>query len=120
MLVNGTLAEVLAVFGEPMLVPTSAMLFDDGELCTGAYVIKTGRVDLLLLNAEGVAVWSRTVQAGAILGLAAAVGMKSHCLRAVALDETELVYLPAEKVQKLIRDNATVGVQIIKAMSEEV
>src|ERR1051325_6416608 len=120
MLTNDSLADTLAPLGDAMMIPKAAMLFDVGELCSGVYIIRSGSVDLLLLNAANIPVWSRCVSAGGVLGLPAAVGMKQYSLRAVAHDNAELVFVPATTIQSVIRNDPNVGFQVLKAMSEEV
>jgi CRP-like cAMP-binding protein len=119
MLTDESLASALAQIGEPMLVPKAAMLFDVGEPCTGVYVVQSGAVDLHLL-ADGQPIWSRYVPEHGIIGLPAAVGKQPYSLRAVANDHAQLVFVRAEAVQDAIRNDATIGMQILRVMSEEV
>lgn len=120
MVTDPRLAAALTSFGEPMIVPQTAVLFDCSEVADGAYVIVTGEVDVLMLNAQGVPIWSRHVGAGGILGLAAAIGEYVHYVRAIASHHTELSFIAAEKLRKLIRDNSGIGTSVVQAMSEEV
>lgn len=41
-------------------------------------------------------------------------------MRAIATDTAELVFVPAEKLKKLIKDNYTIGTEVLRAMSDEV
>lgn len=119
MITDEALASALAQFGEPILVPKAAMLFDVAEPCTGVYVVQSGAVDLHLL-ADGQPIWSRSVQQHGIIGLPAAVGKQAYSLRAVANDHTQLVFVRADVVRDAIRNDSNIGLQILRVMSDEV
>ncbi len=119
MVEHRALADAQAAYGEPLLVPRTALLFDLGEPCTGAYVIKTGTVDVRLISPEGIAIWSRALSAGGILGLPAAISLRQHHVRAIATAESHMVFLTADKVRTLIQTEPHIGLMIIEAISEE-
>src|SRR5690242_9879244 len=120
MITNSVLAAALSAFGDAMLIPEAAVVFDCGEVGDGAYVVVSGTVDVVMLNMEGTPLWSRKVGPDGILGLPAAIGGYEHCLRAVVGDSAELVFVPANKLAKLVRDNLLIGTEVLRVMSEEV
>jgi len=67
----------------------------------------------------GLPVWSRNIAEDAILGLPAAVGKHPHCVRAIAVESTTLVYVSAETVPQVIRDISILGTQVLAVISEE-
>ena len=119
MLVNGALSNVLAALGEPLLVPATALLFDDNEPCTGAYVILSGAVDVQLLTPDGVPVWSSAVSAGGILGLPNAISLRQHHVRATASADSSMAFVSAAKIMDLIHTDSYLGFMIIEVISEE-
>lgn len=119
MITNTNLAKTLAAYGQAMQVPKAEVIFDAGEIADGVYIIKSGQVHVLLPNDRGIPVWSRNVAEGAILGLPSAVGKYSHCVRAIAVESTELVYVSADTLAELIRNTPTLGTQVLALISEE-
>src|SRR4051812_45824974 len=112
MITHANLAATLAAHGTPMQVPKTEVIFEAGEIADGVYIVRSGQVHVLLPNERGVPVWSRNVAEGAILGLPPALGKYTHCVRAIAVESTELVYLSAETLAELIRDIPSLGTQV--------
>jgi len=119
MITNLNLAETLAAYGQAMRVPKAEVIFEPGDVADGVYIVRSGQVHILLLDDRGVSVWSRNVAQGAILGLPAAVGKYQHCVQAIAVESTEMVYLSADTLLALIRDTPTLGAQVLAVISEE-
>jgi CRP-like cAMP-binding protein len=116
---NPELATRLALQGQVLNVPKDALLFDCDEAADGAYVVRYGRVQVFLLNENKVPVWGRGLSDFSIIGLPAALGRYPHYFRAVTLEDSELVFVPVQKISELITKNPVVGYQVLSAISEE-
>lgn len=119
MITNAYLAAILAEFGEPLLVPAHVMLFEFGATANGAYIVKSGSVDVVMLNPRGAPVWKRSISDGGILGLPPSIGKFPHYVRAIVSCEAEVVFVPVVEVVMLIQVNAGIGTQLLVAMKEE-
>lgn len=120
MIAREELATALAAVGEPLMVPHAALLFECGEPCSGAYVITSGSVDVVLLSPTGMPVWSRTLNEGGILGLPASVAERSHHVRAIAAADAQLSFVPSERIRSMIQKDTHLGFLIVEAIGEEV
>ncbi len=102
-----------------MGVPQAAVIFQPGELADGVYIVRSGRIVVELLDALGVPLRTESVCEYGVLGLPAAISRLPHCLRAVAAENTELIFLPSGDLTKLIRANSELGTEIILALAAE-
>ena len=119
MLVNPTVATALSFFGSPMGVPEAAVIFQPGEIADGVYVVRSGRIIIELLDAIGIPLRMETVCEYGVLGLPAAISQLPHCLRALAAENSELIFLPSEELRRLIRSNSELGTEVITALAAE-
>lgn len=116
---ESSLAMKLEALGMPLAQPKGAVLFDQGQPGTGAYILKSGAACLALLNHQGAPVWSRVVRPGAILGLPSTIGDTPYSLRATALESVELVFIPKRQVMEVMRQDPTLGTALLRILSDE-
>ena len=119
MVTDSRLATALALHGQVMRIPKAALIFDIGEKADGIYVVRSGQIKVQLLDSEQKSVWSRNVFEYGILGLPAAIGHHPHYLRAIASDNTEVIFVDAATVASLIRDDPKLGGQVLMLISGE-
>ena len=119
MVTDSALATALAFHGQAMRVPKSAVIFEAGETADGIYIVRSGRVEVRLLNPHEIPVWSHIVPDSGILGLPAAIGRHAHHIRAVACDNSELIFVDAGTLSDVIRDDPKLGTQVLMLISEE-
>jgi len=116
---ENALAERLEALGVLVAQPKGAVLFDQGQPGTGAYILKSGAACLSLLNHQGTPVWSRVVKPGAILGLPSTIGDAAYSLRAIAVESVELVFIPKQQVLDVMRQDPTLGTALLRILSDE-
>ncbi len=116
---NQHLAVALALHGAVMRVPKGAVIFQCGERADGIYIVRSGGVEVQLLNGIGAAVWSRRVSEYTILGLPSAVGNRPHAVHAVAKEPCELVFVPCDVLRDVIQKNTALGSQLLLLISAE-
>ncbi len=119
MFTDPKLATTLAFHGQAMRIPKSALIFDAGEKADGVYIVRSGCVNVQLLNHNQTAVWSRNVSDYGILGLPSAVGHHPHHVRALASQNTELIFVDASTLADLIQREPKLGAQVLMSISEE-
>src|SRR3954469_13493146 len=78
------------------------MLFRQGELPTGLYIIRTGEATLLLKDDNGKEVTQFNVGAGSILGLPAIVANEPYSLSAMALPHSEISFVEIGVFEELM------------------
>jgi CRP/FNR family transcriptional regulator len=118
-MVDGSLVERLEAIGSPVTHHGGAVLFDQGQPGEGVYVVKSGTTRLTLLNTEGTPMWSRVARPGAILGLPSTLSRGTYSLRATAVGDVELVFVPTLRLEELIRQDTSVGTALLRVVSEE-
>ena len=88
-----------------MPVPCSKgrILFNQGEVPVGLYLLKTGKASLIMKTDKGEEVVHLTVCAGSILGLPAIVSNEPCTLSAMAYHGSEVNFLAREDFEELIQ-----------------
>ena len=79
-----TLIKALETRSTLMPCRRGEMLFRQGEIPTGLYIVRSGKASLLMKGENGVEVAHFTVGAGSILGLPAIVAKEPYTLSAMA------------------------------------
>jgi CRP/FNR family transcriptional regulator, cyclic AMP receptor protein len=119
MITNPSLATALALHGKAMRVPAAATIYQPGEQADGVYILRAGQIDLQLIDEHQTPFWSRTMPAYSILGLSAAIGHYDHCVRAVARESSDVVFVPAGELAEVIRTDTSLGSEILMLISTE-
>ena len=99
-------------------VPDSA-LFHQGDAADGLYVVRSGAVRLVHLNADGRAMVVQLVTTSAILGLVEAVTGDRRLLTAQALEESLVDFLPRQAFVRLLLDHSKVAVELLIRVAQE-
>jgi CRP/FNR family transcriptional regulator len=119
MITNPVLASALAIHGKEMRVPVGAIIYEPGEETDGVYVLRSGKVDLQLLDENDKAVWSRTMSDYSILGLHSALGHHPHCVRAVARESSHVVFVSKGELADAILKDTSLGAEVLLALGNE-
>ncbi len=97
-------------------LPAGGSLFDQGEDCRGLYVIASGRVRVLKLSAEGREQVLHTENRGA-LGEAPLLDGEGYPASARTLDDSVLLFLPAEVVLEWCRRRPEVALGMANVLA---
>jgi CRP-like cAMP-binding protein len=110
-------AQLIAV-GSRTHSTRGTFLFHRGDAVTGIFLIFTGAVRLGL-EEEPAAFPSRHAGPGSVLGLPAALSNALYSLSAEVLEDSELVYLPRQRLLDLLRDKPELCMLVIEILTEE-
>jgi CRP/FNR family cyclic AMP-dependent transcriptional regulator len=99
--------------------PKGTVLFRTGQPCRGAFLIRSGRVELSLDGASHLYL-TRVVGAGGLIGLPAAFSGEPYSLTAETKSVCDLDFIPREKLLDILRRNPRSGFEIVKLLSEEI
>jgi CRP-like cAMP-binding protein len=97
-----------------------AMLFRQGEIPTGLYIIRSGEASLLMKVENGVEVAHFTVSAGSILGLPAIVAKEPYTLSAMANVGSEVSFVELEAFEGLIQEQPSLYPKVLEVLAAEV
>jgi CRP-like cAMP-binding protein len=95
------------------------MLFRQGELPTGLYIIRTGEATLLLKDDNGKEVTQFNVGAGSILGLPAIVANEPYSLSAMALQHSEISFVEVGVFEELMREQPSLFPKVLEVLAAE-
>jgi CRP-like cAMP-binding protein len=84
------------------------MIFDEGQLLDGVYLLMTGGVSMQLVR-DGAATEIAAVGPGAFFGEAGMHGTQSADSRAVAVEDTEVLLLEPDTVRRLFEASPTLA-----------
>jgi len=109
----------LQAIATPVLKEKGTVLFRLGQPCRGAFLIRSGQVELSLDTVSGLYP-ARTVGSGFIVGLPATFSGEPYSLTAEAKSKCCLEFISRQKLLSLLEQNPDAGFQILRLLSEEI
>ncbi|HEY4381798.1 MAG TPA: Crp/Fnr family transcriptional regulator [Acidobacteriaceae bacterium] len=103
----------------PVTVGADGVLFHQGELPTGVYILHKGTARLTS-KSDGDAVLSIRAGAGSLLGVPAVVGSKPYSLTAEALNGAEVSVLKSDDFVRLMSTHPNLSFRVLQVLAEEV
>jgi len=94
--------------------PSGAVLFVEGQVPRGVYMLCKGRVKLTMASAEGKTIIVRVVEAGELLGLHSAISGDAHEVSAETLQPCQVDFIRRDDFLKLMRDHPDVAVNAME------
>jgi len=119
LVVSIALREQFLAAGTPVLKRKGTILFSRGDPVTGLFLIRSGRVSLVLDGANP-AFPPRTLGAGAVVGLPAAVGGSPYSLTAKVVEDAELAFVPCQAVAECLKQNPALCFEVMDILSREI
>ena len=117
--VSENVRDVLDSMAAPLTQPKNSIIFAQGDPAVGVYVIRKGSVRMTVKAGDSEIVM-RIAQPGSVLGLPGVLSNKPYSLTARAVQACELGFVTAERLVQLVRENPTLGLQVLQLLSEEV
>jgi len=114
------LQKKLRKISKPLRLAKSSVLFEQGEMSRGVFLIESGSVALMLKRASGGTVHERILGKGSVLGLPATVNHTTYSLTAEALGDVDLFFVPSQDLIEAMVRNVYLAVEILKVLSDEV
>ena len=118
-LITDDVRSVLDSMASPVTQPKNSLLFTQGDPPVGVYVIRKGAIRLTVKAGES-EVLMRVAHPGSVLGLPGVLSNKPYSLTARAVQACELGFVQADRLIQLVRENPTLGLQVLQLLSEEV
>lgn len=108
----------LQAVATPVLKDKGTVLFQMGQPCRGAFLIRSGQVQLSLDTVSSLYP-ARTVGPGFIVGLPATFSGEPYSLTAETKSRCRLEFISRRKLLSLLHQNPDAGLQILRLLSEE-
>jgi CRP-like cAMP-binding protein len=113
------LRKKLQSLGKPERKQKDTVLFRPGQPCRGAFLIRSGQVELSLAGASHLYP-ARVLKPGAVIGLPAAFSGEPYSLTAQTKTACQVVFIPRAELLELVRRTPRAGFEIIRLLSEEI
>src|SRR5271169_4479377 len=99
--------------------PTGAVLFAEGQVPRGAFVVRRGRVKLSICGSDGRTLILRIVEAGDPLGVAAVVSGREYEATAETQEPSEISFLRQSDLLRLMRLHGELALWVTQHISED-
>ncbi len=94
--------------------PAGALLFVEGQVPRGVYMLCTGRVKLSMASPEGRTIIVRVAEVGELLGLHSAISGDAHELTAETLQPCQVDFIRRDDFSRLLREHHDVAVNAMQ------
>jgi CRP-like cAMP-binding protein len=99
---------------------TEHLLFKQGEVPIGLYLLKSGKASLVMTAEDGEEVLHLKVGPGSILGVPAIVGKDSYTLSATACPGSEVGFIARKDFEDLIQSEPSLFPKVLEVLAAEV
>ena len=99
--------------------PEDTLLFTEGQMPRGVFVLCRGRVKLSLCSRSGKTVIIKIVEPGEILGLSATITGNPYEVSAQTLDPSQLKFVRREDFLRFLRDHGEACLRVDQELSEK-
>jgi len=97
--------------------PKSAMLFIEGQLPRGVFVLCTGKAKLSTSSREGKTIILNLAEAGDVLGLNATISNKPYELTAEMVEPGQANFIPRDALLQFLRQNGEIALRVAEQLS---
>jgi CRP/FNR family transcriptional regulator, cyclic AMP receptor protein len=100
-------------------MPAGAILFVEGQLPCGVWVLCSGKVNLSTTSREGKVLMIKTAEPGEALGLSAAISGENYEMTAETVTPCQLDFLDRTKLIQLLENYSEVGLHAAQSLSRD-
>ena len=104
----------------PIDCEQDCVLFSQGDVPTGLYILHSGEVRLTMKSPLGDQVLSMAAAPGSLLGLPGLVGNQAYTLSAYARMGAEISYVSKDDFSRMMLTEPQVSVMILRVLAAEV
>nr|AWJ66211.1 transcriptional regulator, Crp/Fnr family [uncultured bacterium] len=97
----------------------SEVIYDEGSRPKGVYCVSRGSIKILKTGTEGKEQILKVAKAGALLGYRNIITNEQHANSAIALEETELCFLPRALFVELMANNEDLRSGLMREVCQE-
>jgi CRP-like cAMP-binding protein len=105
--------------GSAKVIRTDAVLFKQGAPVKGVFLVESGKIALTLSKGRTKKTfWF--ADAGSLLGLPATVRNAPYSLTAMAIEDTNVVFVSRTKMRRLLLSNPTLCFEAVRILATEI
>jgi CRP/FNR family transcriptional regulator, cyclic AMP receptor protein len=101
------------------ILPAGAVLFVEGQAPRGLFIVCSGKVNLSTTSREGKILILKTVEAGEVLGLSAAISNVAYETTAETATPCQLNFVDRKQILELLQSHNEIGVHIVHCLSRD-
>jgi CRP/FNR family transcriptional regulator, cyclic AMP receptor protein len=113
-----TLQTELDGISSPATYSKREILFTEGQLALGVFVISAGSVKLSAASADGKVMIMRVAGPREIVGLPGAISGKNYEMTAEALEPVKASFIPRKPFRAFVRAHGEVGLRVAEILSQ--
>lgn len=102
-----------------MLIKKGEVIFEEGEMLNGVYCVKDGICKLSKLSANGKDQIVKMVVKGELLGQRSIISDERSNLRAIALNDMEVCFIPKSEIIGDLQKNANFSLDVLRHMAHD-
>jgi len=99
--------------------PAGAVLFVEGQVPRGVYLLCKGRVKLAMSSPDGKAVILRIAEAGELIGLDSAISGGAYEITAEALEPCQVNFIKRDDFLRFVQEHHTACVNVTEQLSKD-
>jgi CRP/FNR family cyclic AMP-dependent transcriptional regulator len=99
--------------------PAGAMLFVEGQVPRGGYLLCKGRVKLTMTSPDGKAIILHIVEAGELIGLNSALSGLPYEISAETLEPCQVNFIKREALLRLVHDHPEIAEHVTRQVSRD-
>ncbi len=99
--------------------PANAVLFVEGQVPRGVYLLCKGRVKLTMTSSDGKSIILHVAEAGELIGLQGAISGKAYEVSAETLEPCQVNFIKREAFERLMRDHRDIGAHVTGQFSND-
>jgi len=102
----------------PRSFPAGTRVFHEGDSSDACYIVKSGSFRVTREHSDGRAITLANLERGDIFGELAMLDGSNRSASVEALEDAELLALPASDVKALLRDHPEMAVKLVEALTK--
>lgn len=117
---DSELLDALETRSTPIVCDEDRILFNQGDLPSGLYILRAGSATLSMTAQSGETIISFPISAGALLGLPGFIGNQPYSLTVTASKGAELGLVTREDFSELMLSNPALSLKVLGVLAAEV
>ncbi|MGB8261260.1 MAG: cyclic nucleotide-binding domain-containing protein [Terracidiphilus sp.] len=119
-LADPDLIQVLEERSAPVPCSGDRVLFHQGEMPSGLYILDSGHATLTMKTPSGQPVVDVEARAGSLLGLPGLIGNEPYTLTAIARNGAQIRFVSRDDLNALMKSTPAVAIKILQVLAAEV
>lgn len=117
---DSALIQALQGFAVPVTCDEDRLLFKQGEMPSGLYILRSGGATLTMTSPLGGVVTCTSAQPGSLLGLPALIGKRPYTLSAMVLKDSDVSFVTCQDFSQLMLTQPSLSLMVLRVLAAEV